>query len=366
MNTIVTEGMATGLPVITTNHSGLPEQVLDGKSGAVVREGDYEALAEKILFLIEHPELWPEFGRIGRNHVATNYNSKMLMDSQIECYLQLLRHGQRTHIEGEETIRRIWDGVWKNDEVSPVDIIMSRFTAEAFAKLGRFVTSEDEQILEVGCGTGRFCALIAQRYPQSSVNGIDISLDALKIGTRLKNTLRCGNVSFAQGSVFRLPFADNQFDLVMSEGLVSQFSPDNVASCDDAIRELVRVTKRRGKLVIAVPNWYCAPHTVFKWLLKRQRLPYEYGYEKSFSRRELLKIFQKFGLRQIQVEGFYSGYGFHRLAWRLHHRLGIWSHLFKIAGRLVDKIDNDRISRWFGFNLVIKGTKWPSADARSS
>jgi colanic acid/amylovoran biosynthesis glycosyltransferase len=90
VNTIVSEAMATGLPVITTNHSGLPEQVIDGKNGAVVPEADSEALAEKILFLLEHPELWAQYGRFGRAHALENYDSKRLIANQIRYYIDLL------------------------------------------------------------------------------------------------------------------------------------------------------------------------------------------------------------------------------------------------------------------------------------
>jgi colanic acid/amylovoran biosynthesis glycosyltransferase len=89
MNTVVSEALATGLPVITTNHSGLPEQVLDGKNGMVVPEGDYEALATAIKSLIEHPELWGTLGNFGRLHIAEWYNSQRLIERQINYYATL-------------------------------------------------------------------------------------------------------------------------------------------------------------------------------------------------------------------------------------------------------------------------------------
>ena len=91
MNVIVSQALATGLPVITTTHSGLPEQVLDGKNGRVVPEGDAVALAEVIVYLIEHPELWPEYGRFGREHVLNTYDSRKLIDRQVEYYLSVVK-----------------------------------------------------------------------------------------------------------------------------------------------------------------------------------------------------------------------------------------------------------------------------------
>ena len=75
MNVIITQALASGLPVIATRHSGLPDQVKDGLNGFLVAEGDYEALAERILYMMEHPELWAEFGEFGRRHIEENYNN---------------------------------------------------------------------------------------------------------------------------------------------------------------------------------------------------------------------------------------------------------------------------------------------------
>jgi colanic acid/amylovoran biosynthesis glycosyltransferase len=94
MNTVISQAMATGLPVVTTNHSGLPEQVLNEKNGFVVPEGDSDMLAEKILLLVEHPELWPRFGRFGRNHAKQQYDSKNLIKLQIIYYSELLSNNK--------------------------------------------------------------------------------------------------------------------------------------------------------------------------------------------------------------------------------------------------------------------------------
>lgn len=91
MTTSVMQAQATGLPAITTDHSAFPDQIKDGKNGFLVPEGDYKALAEKILYLMDHPELWPEFGRFGREHVLKNYDSSTLIGKQIELYQKVLQ-----------------------------------------------------------------------------------------------------------------------------------------------------------------------------------------------------------------------------------------------------------------------------------
>ena len=41
MTTSVLHALATGLPTITTNHGAFSEQIVEGKNGYMVPEGDY-------------------------------------------------------------------------------------------------------------------------------------------------------------------------------------------------------------------------------------------------------------------------------------------------------------------------------------
>lgn len=91
MNVIISQALATGLPVITTKHSGLPEQVEDGYNGFLVDEGNFQALADKILFLIENSDSWIKLGKNGRNLVTEKYNSEKLIIQQIEIYNSLIK-----------------------------------------------------------------------------------------------------------------------------------------------------------------------------------------------------------------------------------------------------------------------------------
>ncbi len=50
--TVITEAMAHGVPVVSTRVAGIPEQVVDGKTGFVVEPGDIPALAEKLQTLL--------------------------------------------------------------------------------------------------------------------------------------------------------------------------------------------------------------------------------------------------------------------------------------------------------------------------
>jgi colanic acid/amylovoran biosynthesis glycosyltransferase len=87
---VIMEALAGGLPVLSTLHSGIPEVVQNGESGLLVPERDVDALAEKLEYLIEHSELWPEMGRKGRNYVEEHYDIDKQNDRLVEIYQRLL------------------------------------------------------------------------------------------------------------------------------------------------------------------------------------------------------------------------------------------------------------------------------------
>jgi len=62
----------------------------DGKSAFLVPERDVDTLAERLAYLIEHPEVWPKMGRAGRKHVEANYDIGKLNDRLVEIYEKLL------------------------------------------------------------------------------------------------------------------------------------------------------------------------------------------------------------------------------------------------------------------------------------
>ncbi|MCK5270266.1 MAG: glycosyltransferase [Sedimentisphaerales bacterium] len=87
---VLIEAQACGLPVLATRHGAFPESVLDGQSGYLVQEKNVDALAEKLTYLIEHPETWPEMGRKGRKFVEKKFDIKVLNRKLVRIYQQML------------------------------------------------------------------------------------------------------------------------------------------------------------------------------------------------------------------------------------------------------------------------------------
>ncbi len=87
---VLQEAQAMKLPIISTRIGGIPEGMLDGKSGFLVPEKDVDALAERLGYLLEHPEIWAEMGQAGRDFVEKNYDLNMLNNRLVKIYQNLL------------------------------------------------------------------------------------------------------------------------------------------------------------------------------------------------------------------------------------------------------------------------------------
>lgn len=69
------EACSTGLPVVGTYHSGIPEAIIDGETGFLVDEHDHEALAKAIQSLCQDPALRRSFGENARAFMESRFSA---------------------------------------------------------------------------------------------------------------------------------------------------------------------------------------------------------------------------------------------------------------------------------------------------
>lgn len=78
------EASASGLPVVTTRHNGIPDVVLHNESGLLSEEGDVESMAVNLARIATQPERWREFGQRGREHVCSAFDLGLTVDRRLE------------------------------------------------------------------------------------------------------------------------------------------------------------------------------------------------------------------------------------------------------------------------------------------
>jgi len=112
-------------------------------------------------------------------------------------------------------------------------------------RLGRL--EPGERVLDLGSGAGTDSLVAAQMVGESgSVTGIDMTREMLAKSRAAAGEMGIDNVEFVESEAERLPFADDSFDVVISNGVIDLI-PDKEA----VFSELHRVLRPGGRLQIA-------------------------------------------------------------------------------------------------------------------
>ena len=97
------EAMAMGLPVVSTDVSGIPELIHHNQNGLLVPQQDAKALAKALGRLIENPELRHSLGQAGRDTIVQNFSSEQSSRRLKELFFESL-HGRPTKVESHESL----------------------------------------------------------------------------------------------------------------------------------------------------------------------------------------------------------------------------------------------------------------------
>lgn len=87
---VVLEGMAHRRPVLATRAGGIPDKVLDGRTGRLVPPGDVAALQAGLLDLLEWRPEWPAMGREGLRLVRERFDWPVVARATLQVYQEML------------------------------------------------------------------------------------------------------------------------------------------------------------------------------------------------------------------------------------------------------------------------------------
>jgi 2-polyprenyl-3-methyl-5-hydroxy-6-metoxy-1,4-benzoquinol methylase len=106
------------------------------------------------------------------------------------------------------------------------------------------VDFSEKTVLDIACGEGYGTDILASQAEK--VYGVDISKEAIKYA---KTSYKSDKLKFLLGDVIRIPFSDNSFDIVVSFETIEHHNMH-----DEMIKDIKRVLKKNGALIISSPN----------------------------------------------------------------------------------------------------------------
>jgi ubiquinone/menaquinone biosynthesis C-methylase UbiE len=141
------------------------------------------------------------------------------------------------------------------------------FPAEVarYTFLGLAPFLRNARLLDVGCGTGHRVMPMAQHFDVREYVGFDHSSTSLEAARALAEELQFRAATLAEGDLFALPYPDESFDVVVSQGVLHHTS-----DARRGFRELVRVCKPNGFVAIYLYNkWNHWRHNIQKRRVNR-------------------------------------------------------------------------------------------------
>jgi len=142
---------------------------------------------------------------------------------------------------------------WAADLGYPPELLarVPEGSAESFAGVANPFSlgalAPGERVLDVGCGAGLDSLVAAQMVgPEGSVTGLDMTPEMLAKARLSAAELGLDHVRFVDGDAERLPFDDESFDVVISNGVV-----DLIPDKDAVFAGLHRVLVPGGRIQLA-------------------------------------------------------------------------------------------------------------------
>jgi len=183
---------------------------------------------------------------------------------------------------------KVYFNLWKNFKKEEYFQQTKGYLRERFEKNG--ISCEGlNKVLDDGCGGGRY-SLALKSLGCKNVTGIDISPDSVKLAKKM-NPYTSKEVKFLQGSVLELPFEDESFDFVFSNGVLH-----HTTSTEKGLDEIYRVMKSEAQCWLYL---YGGKETLF-WDIV------------DFSRKLLLDVPQNYTQTCMRIMGYPPGRIFHR------------------------------------------------------
>ncbi|WP_237710921.1 class I SAM-dependent methyltransferase [Saccharopolyspora spinosa] len=229
-----------------------------------------------------------------------------------------------------------------------------------FDKLG---VRPGQRALDLGCGAGRHAFELYRRGADVIAFDQDVAelenVAAMFAAMRAENQVPDGAAAqTVSGDALALPFPDEHFDCVIASEIMEHIPED-----EKAMREMVRVVKPGGRVVVTVPRWW--PEKIC-WALSDEYHQVEGGHVRIYTADELIGKLRDAGLRPAfhhHAHALHSPYWWLKCAVgtdnddhplpKAYHQMLVWDlmkgpWITRTAERLLDPVMGKSIAVYLG------------------
>jgi len=209
-----------GKAVVATNVGGLPEVVLDNKTGYIVEPQNPEQIANAVICFFKENKM-NEFA-VNIANEADKYSWDRMVE-KVEGFMKEKHHSLSHAILDKET---------RTKKAKKIELLVKKYT-----------TLKMDTMLEVGSGSGFIAHYFSELgYGEKGTFVVDV-VDERKVtdGFNYQLIQNCN-----------LPFADNKFDFIISNHVIEHVGDLNAQITH--LREIYRTLIPNGVFYFAVPN----------------------------------------------------------------------------------------------------------------
>ncbi len=198
-------------------------------------------------------------------------------------------------------MKETWDRYWS--EFAPIDITNVIENDSYYRLLKRLVNIPQNKtlnILEVGSGSGIRTLALAKEFKNYTIDATFVDFSSIALIYARENAKKNGvDASYVLADALKLPFSDGVFDIVWNEGVNEHFDGENRHSI---FKEMVRVCKSNGQVIVIVPNALNFPYRLRKKIAEIRKT-WVYGFEKPYTAFELKGKMRNSGLVIVKGGG---------------------------------------------------------------